>query len=49
MWDIPKLRDENTKRRILSRISFSDPDISSRITGIDINLIKMPKVIIETI
>lgn len=47
--DIPKAGFGNTNDGNTSRRFFSNPEISSRITGVDINLIKKCSVILETL
>lgn len=47
--DIPKAGFGNTNDGNTSRRFFSNPEISSRITGIDINLIKKCSVLLETL
>lgn len=47
--DIPKAGFENTNDGNTSRRFFSNPETSSRITGIDINLIKKCSVLLETL
>lgn len=47
--DIPKAGFGNTNDGNTSRRFFADPDTSSRITGIDVNIIKRFKIILEAI
>uniref|UniRef100_A0A2H1WX10 SFRICE_035512 n=1 Tax=Spodoptera frugiperda TaxID=7108 RepID=A0A2H1WX10_SPOFR len=47
--DIPKAGFGNTNDGNTSRRFFSNPEISSRITGVDINLIKKCSVLLETL
>lgn len=47
--DVPKQGHGNTNDGNTSRRFFADPDIAADITGVDVNLIRRLKVILETI
>lgn len=47
--DIPKAGFGNTNDGNTSRRVFAEPEVSARITGIDVNLIRKFKVILEAI